>query len=101
MPNLMEGILKICYLIQVKVICQDIKITMQLWVGISFFKMKLFLGRSDLLKHMLDKANHYNFIRNHIKQIENLFEENFEGFESEFDDSYSIIKEDIPVLEGT
>ena len=63
--------------------------------------MKLFLGRSDLLKHMLDKANHYNFIRNHIKQIENLFEENFEGFESEFDDSYYIIKEDIPVVEGT
>ena len=50
---------------------------------------------------MLDKANHYNFIRNHIKQIENLFKENFEGFESEFDDSYYIIKEDIPVLEGT
>ena len=50
---------------------------------------------------MLHKANHYNFIRNHIKQIENLFEENFEGFESEFDDSYYIIKEDIPVVEGT
>ena len=51
---------------------------------------------------MLDKANHYNFIRNHIKQIENLFEENFEGFESE--DSNYYLKEDIPlydpVLEG-
>ena len=35
---------------------------------------------------MLDKANHYNFISNHIRQIENLFKENFEGFESEFED---------------
>ena len=42
---------------------------------------------------MLDKANHYNFISNHIRQIENLFKENFEGFESEFEDS-DFLKED-------
>ena len=46
---------------------------------------------------MLHKANHYNFIRNHIKQIENLFTENFKDFE--FDD-FDYLTEDEPVIEG-
>ena len=51
---------------------------------------------------MLERANHYTFISNHMKQLDNLFKENFEGFKSEDSDYY--LKEDIPlydpVLEG-
>ena len=44
---------------------------------------------------MLERSNHYTFIQNHMKQLENLFEENFEGFKSEFDE-YDYLTEDIP-----
>ena len=47
---------------------------------------------------MLERANHYTFIRNHMKQLDNLFKENFEGFKSEDSDYY--LKEDIPLYEG-
>ena len=66
-------------------------------VIISFFKFWFSLGQSDLLRYMLHKANHYNFIRDHIKQIENLFTENFKDFEFE---DFDYLTEEEPVLEG-